>query len=64
MANINLLPWREEQRRERNRATFMACIAIWLFAGIIVFGAKLFMDGKIQHQENRNAYLQSEINAL
>lgn len=64
MANINLLPWREEQRRERNRATLMACIAIWLFAGVIVFGAKLFMDGKIQHQENRNAYLQSEIDAL
>lgn len=64
MANINLLPWREEQRRERNRATLMACIAIWLFAGVIVFGAKMFMDGKIQHQENRNAYLQSEIDAL
>ncbi|MBX2848311.1 MAG: PilN domain-containing protein [Acidiferrobacterales bacterium] len=64
MANINLLPWREEQRRERNRATLMTCIAIWLFAGILVFAAKLFMDGRIQHQENRNAYLQSEIDAL
>ena len=64
MANINLLPWREEQRAERNRATLMGCVLIWLIAGAIVFGAKMFMDGKIQHQENRNAYLQSEINAL
>ncbi len=64
MANINLLPWREEQRRERNRSTLMACVALWLFAGLIVFGAKLFMDGKIQYQENRNTYLQSEINDL
>ena len=64
MANINLLPWREEQRRVRNRATFMNCFAMWLLAGIIVFAAKLYWDGRISHQEDRNAYLQSEINAL
>lgn len=64
MANINLLPWREEQRRERNRATLMSCILMWLCAAMIVFFAKLFWDGLIQHQENRNAYLQSEIDSL
>jgi len=64
MANINLLPWREERRRVRNRETFMSCVAMWLFAGLIVFCAKLFMDGLISHQENRNKYLQSEIDAL
>lgn len=64
MANINLLPWREAQRRDRNRTTLVTCVAIWLLAGFIVFGAKLFMDRKIQYQESRNAYLRSEINAL
>lgn len=64
MANINLLPWREAQRRERNRATFMVCIAMWVAAGLVVLAGKMFMDGRIQHQNDRNAYLTSEINGL
>ena len=64
MANINLLPWREAQRRERNRATLLTCIAMWIGACLIVLMAKMFMDGRIQHQENRNAYIKSEIKAL
>ena len=64
MANINLLPWREAQRRERNRATFVMCGVIWGVAALLVFFAKMFMDSRIDHQEARNAYVQSEINAL
>jgi len=64
MANINLLPWREAQRRERNRTTLIACVVMWVFAGILVFCAKLFMDSRIDHQNDRNAYVQQEINAL
>lgn len=64
MANINLLPWREEQRRERNRATLFACGVMWAAAALVVFIAMMYMDGRIQYQEDRNAYLQSEINAL
>ncbi len=64
MANINLLPWREAQRRERNRATFIMCGVIWGAAALLVLLGKMFMDGRIDHQEARNAYIQSEINAL
>ena len=64
MANINLLPWREAQRRERNRATLAICIAMWIAAGLVVLAGKLIMDARIANQEARNAYLQSEINAL
>ncbi|RBP48840.1 PilN domain-containing protein [Arenicella xantha] len=64
MANINLLPWREVQRRERNRATLVICIAMWVAAGLVVMAGKLIMDARISNQESRNAYLQSEINAL
>jgi len=64
MANINLLPWREAQRRERNRTTLITCVGMWAVAALIVFMGKLFMDGRIQHQKDRNAYVQSEINAL
>jgi type IV pilus assembly protein PilN len=64
MANINLLPWREAQRRERNRATMVLCGVIWGIAAIIVFLANTYMNSRISHQEARNAYVQSEINAL
>lgn len=64
MANINLLPWREELRRERNKVTAIICGAMACFALLIVFSGKLYMDSKISHQNDRNAYLQSEINSL
>lgn len=64
MANINLLPWREAQRRERNRTTMMLCGVIWGIAALIVFMANMYMNSRIDHQEARNAYVQSEIDAL
>ena len=64
MANINLLPWRDAKRRERNKATLLMCIGIWVIAGLVVLGGKLIMDYRIDHQKNRNAYLQREIDAL
>jgi type IV pilus assembly protein PilN len=64
MANINLLPWREAQRRERNQVTLFICVAMWLAAGLVVLAGKLVMDARISGQEARNAYLESEINKL
>lgn len=64
MANINLLPWREAQRRERNQATLIMCVGMWCIAGLLVLAGKMFMDSRIDHQKGRNAYVQSEIDAL
>ncbi len=64
MANINLLPWREEQRRERNKMTMVICGAMWGVACLFLFAGKVFMDSQIDHQKARNAYVQSEISAL
>ena len=64
MANINLLPWRDAQRRERNRQTLLICIAMWLFAALIVFVGKSFVDMQIDNQKARNKFLQNEIDAL
>ena len=64
MANINLLPWREAQRRERNRTTLAMCIVIWVIAGLLVLAAKVAMDTRIGNQEARNKFLQDEIDSL
>ncbi len=64
MANINLLPWREAQRQERNKATLVMCVGIWLLAGLLVFAGKTIMDMRIEYQQERNRYLETEINKL
>lgn len=64
MANINLLPWREELRQERNKVTAVMCAAVIGAALLVVFGAKLVMDARISHQNDRNAFIQAEINKL
>ena len=64
MANINLLPWREAQRRERNRSTLILCGFIWGIAALVVLFGKMYMDNRIDYQNTRNAYVQSEIDSL
>ena len=64
MANINLLPWREELRQERNKTTMMLCVGVLAIAAVMCFAAKLVMDSRIQYQNDRNAFLQTEINKL
>ncbi len=64
MANINLLPWREAQRRERNQVTAFMCLGIFAIAGLIVFAGKTFMDKRIDYQESRNQFIQTEIDKL
>jgi type IV pilus assembly protein PilN len=64
MARINLLPWREEQRRERQRH-FMSNLAMTAVLGIIlVFLVWVVFERKIDHQQSRNAVVQSEIRLL
>jgi type IV pilus assembly protein PilN len=64
MAKINLLPWRAERRKQREREFYMMLGAA-LVAGILaVLLWVLWMDARIQNQDGRNAYLQGEIKAL
>jgi len=64
MARINLLPWREEQRRERQRQ-FMSSLLLTAILGVVlVFFAGFVFDQRIDHQKARNALVQKEIKAL
>jgi type IV pilus assembly protein PilN len=64
MARINLLPWREEQRRERQRQ-FMSTLLMTSIMGIIlVFAGITVYDQKIKHQQFRNQVVQKEISQL
>lgn len=64
MARINLLPWREEQRRERQRH-FLSNLAVAAVLGIIlVFLVGVVFNQKIHHQQLRNELVRSEIRQL
>jgi type IV pilus assembly protein PilN len=64
MARINLLPWREEQRRERQRH-FMSTLLMTAVMGIVlVFLGMSMFDQKIKHQQFRNEVIQKEISKL
>lgn len=61
MARINLLPWRAERRKQRERDTYrmlgVAAVGGLLLAGLIW----MYYDRQIDGQNERNAYLQAEI---
>ena len=61
MPSINLLPWREEERKKRQR-DFGVAMAGAVVAGIAVVMATMFVYGqKISGQKDRNTRLQAEI---
>lgn len=64
MAHINLLPWREEQRQERQKQFIATLMAGLVFAAVVLYGAVLFTNGLINEQNSRNVFLQREITTL
>jgi len=64
MAHINLLPWREAERKERN-AEFgiMFAISAGLMA-VVVLLIHLYFNAAINYQEQRNGMLNNEISLL
>jgi type IV pilus assembly protein PilN len=64
MPRINLLPWREEERKKRQR-DFLIATAGAFVAAIAVVGLTMFVYGqRIDGQNARNARLQAEITEL
>lgn len=61
MAHINLLPWREEQREQRQREFYVAIGVAAMFAIACLYLVSYFVDIATQKQTQRNAFLQSEI---
>ena len=64
MPRINLLPWREELRKQRQQSFFMAMLGAVLLGAVIVMGTAAVFKGKIKHQVARNNFLKTEITKL
>ncbi len=61
MPRINLLPWREQQRRERRLGFYAALGAAAAAAVVVAFASYLMFSSMIDAQEARNARLRVEI---
>ena len=64
MANINLLPWREEAREKQKRDYIGILAVVFLASAILVYVAVSLLEIMTDEQQTRNAYLQSEISLL
>ncbi len=64
MPRINLLPWREQQRRERRVGFYVAIGVAAGLAVVVAFASYLMFGQMIDGQEARNARLRAEIRVL
>jgi type IV pilus assembly protein PilN len=64
MAKINLLPWREELRKQKQREFALMSGGAAVIACLIVLLAHLHVDGMITNQNTRNTFLESEVEIL
>jgi len=64
MPRINLLPWREAQRKERKLAFLVALGVAALAAGVTAFAAYLLYGSMIEAQQRRNNELRAAIKTL
>ena len=64
MARINLLPWREEARKERQRQFLYSLVGTLVLGAILVLIVGLFFDREISTQQARNQQIKAEISRL
>jgi type IV pilus assembly protein PilN len=64
MAKVNLLPWREAQRQQRQRNFLLILAATAVLAVGAVLVANQVVNNLMADQESRNNYLRSEVRKL
>jgi type IV pilus assembly protein PilN len=64
MPRINLIPWREAERKRKRQEFGVGAIGALVVAGAIAFIVSLQMQSAIDGQNERNQYLKGEIASL
>ena len=64
MPRINLLPWRESERKRKRQEFFLSLGAAIATAGLVVLVGRWQMSASIEHQQERNGILTDEIAKL
>ncbi len=64
MPQINLLPWRDELRKRREKEFIITAVIAALMMGGVVLGVHLHYESRIAYQEQRNQFIEAEIASL
>ena len=64
MAKINLLPWREAQRKEKQQEFFAILGVGAAIAAVVVIVVHIYFSQRIEAQQTRNGYLEDQIGLL
>ena len=64
MAKINLLPWRQELKKQRQQEFLTINAAVAITAAAIVMFFHIIVSGQLSDQEERKGFIQSEIATL
>ncbi|MGD8672430.1 MAG: PilN domain-containing protein [Thiogranum sp.] len=64
MAHINLLPWREELRKQKQQQFAVVAAGTAILGGLLVLLAHIQMDGLIEQQNQRNKFMDTQIAEL
>ncbi|CCK77815.1 Type 4 pilus biogenesis protein [Oleispira antarctica RB-8] len=64
MAKINLLPWREELRKERQQEFISIVVGVAIAAAALVWFVTDGIEGQYHAQKHRNAFVQKEMSVL
>ena len=64
MAHINLLPWREELRKQKQQQFAVVTAGTAILGGLLVLLAHIQMDGLIEQQNQRNKFMDTQIAEL
>lgn len=64
MANINLLPWREALRKQKQQEYLSIVVGVAAVAFFIIYTITGFYDSELSLQNSRNGYLKKEVAIL
>ena len=64
MANINLRPWREELRQEKQQQFLVTLVGVLILSFAVLFLWHQYLNGLIDDQKSRNQFIQQETDKL
>ena len=64
MSGINLLPWRDAARKKSQQQFVMSIVGALAVGAAVVGSGYTYMEGRINYQNERNAYIDKEIKNL
>ena len=64
MPRINLLPWREAERKRKRQEFFLSIGAAFATAALVILLGRWQMSAAIEHQNERNQIISDEISEL